>query len=256
MRKKQSKRKRWLWLLFLPLFGLFLFSGYKLWNMHTDYQKGDQVQQELLVYKPSSSIPNDTQIPISSDETLPPQIIENTGLIELQNKYPDVRGWLTVDGTNIDYAFAQGKNNDTYLRHTLDGKDLVSGTIFMDYRCPADLDGYTILFGHHMKNGSMFADLLKFADTDFFETHMTGAVYLPYASYPIEMIAYLVIDRSDSVVYNPEADHEKILSYVETHARQYRQVVLEENDTLITLSTCNYEFDNARSVLIARVIRR
>ena len=255
MKKTQNKRKRWLCLLFLPLLAVFLFSGYKLWNIHTNYREADQVQQELLVYKPLSSVPNDTQAQIPADET-PPQIIKNTGLIELQNKYPDVCGWLTVDGTNIDYVFAQGKTNDTYLRHTLDGKCLVSGTIFMDYRCPVDLDGYAILFGHHMKNGTMFADLLKFADTDFFKTHTTGAIYLPYASYPLEIIAYLVVERSDSVVYNPDADNEEILAYAKTHARQYRQVNLEENDTLITLSTCNYEFDNARSVLIAWVIRR
>lgn len=255
MKKKQSKRKRWLCLLFLPLFGLFLFSGYKLWNIHSDYREADQVQQELVQYKPPPCVPDDTQPYFPADETLPPQIIENAGLIELQNRYPDVCGWLTVDGTNIDYVFAHGETNDTYLRHTLDGKYLVSGTIFMDYRCPPDLDSYTILYGHHMKNGSMFADLLNFALDIYFEKHKTGAVYLPYASYPLEIMAYLVVNRADSMVYDPYAERDDLLEYIRENARQYRDLKLSADDTLLTLSTCNYEYDGARSVVVARVVK-
>ena len=100
-KNKATKRKLWFWLLFLPLLGVLIFSGVKLWGIYSDYHKGDQVQQELLQYKPQRAE--------NASGGNPDGQMENWELIELQRQYPDVRGWLTIDDTSIDYVFRKGR---------------------------------------------------------------------------------------------------------------------------------------------------
>ena len=143
------------------------------------------------------------------------------------------------------------------MHRTLAGEYLVSGTLFLDCRNAPDLSDFnSIIYGHHMKNGTMFADLPKFDSDNYFETHKTGTMYLPYASHPLEIMAYLVVDQSDSMIYNPYAEKDELLAYIREHARQYRDIKLSADDTLLTISTCNYEYDGARSVVVARIIKK
>jgi sortase B len=104
-----------------------------------------------------------------------------------------------------------------------------------------------------MKNGSMFGTLKSFADKDFFETNRYGTIYLPDATLTLEFFAYMVVKSTDTEIYSISPS-ESYFDYIRQNARQYRDIGLTDSDRIVTLSTCAYEFDNARMVLLAKAI--
>ena len=220
----------------IPLIAVALYSGFQLWNAWGDYRDEASMHDAVMEYKPEPA----------PDETA------NQSVIDLQAKYPNVIGWLTVPGTKIDYPFVRAEDNDFYLRRDLNGAYALAGTLFMDCRCEKDFSSRnTIIYGHHMKNGSMFGTLKSFADKAFFEANTQGTIFLPHGTLTLEFFAYLVVKATDGEVYSA-APGENYLDYVRKNARQYREIGLTGEDRLVSLSTCAYEFDGARMVLLAR----
>ena len=223
----------------LGLAALTLYSGYRIWLIRGDYKAEAGLHDSIMEYKPEPA----------PDETA------NQSVIDLQAKYPDVIGWLTVPGTNIDYPFVWYKDNDYYLRRDLNGDYALAGTLFMDCRCEKDFTSQnTIIYGHHMKNGSMFGTLKSFADKAFFEANTQGTIFLPHETITLEFFAYLVVKATDGEIYSA-APGDGYLDYVRQNARQWREISLTDEDRLVSLSTCAYEFDGARMVLLAKISR-
>ena len=218
----------------LALAALAAYSGWQIWLAYGDYRAEAEIHDAVMEFKPTA------------DEII------NQSVIDLRAKYPDAVGWIIVPGTNIDYPFVQSKDNDYYLRRDLDGKYALASTLFMDYRCEKDFtSASTIIYGHHMKNGSMFGMLKRFADKAFFDKNEYGTIYLPYETITLEFFAYLVVKATDGEIYCATPG-DGYLDYVRENARQWREISLTDEDKLVTLSTCAYEFDGARMVLLAK----
>ena len=229
--KKKSGSRACYSILILLFAAIAAYSGRQVWKIQKNYAAEAALHAAVMEYKPRA------------DE------IVNQGVIDLKVKYPDVAGWLNVPGTGIDYPFVHYGDNDRYLRHDLDGNYALAGTLFMDCRCEPDFSSRnTILYGHHMKNGSMFGTLKAFADKDFFDKNTRGTIFLPHERLQLEFFAYLVVKSTEQRVYG-ELD----LEYVRQNARQYRDAGLTSDGRIVTLSTCAYEFDEARMVLLARL---
>jgi len=221
------------------LAALALYSGYRAWDIGKDYRAEAEMHGLVMDYKPQ---------PPTAESV-------NRSVIGLQEKYPDVAGWLTVPNTNIDYPFVWYKDNDHYLRRDLNGVYATAGTLFIDYRCEDDFTSQnTIIYGHHMKNGSMFGTLKAFADEDFFAANTCGTIYLPRETLTLEFFAYMIVKSTDREIYSIVLS-DSYLGYVKQNARHYREAGLTDGDRIVTLSTCSYEFNNARIVLLAKVIR-
>ena len=103
-----------------------------------------------------------------------------------------------------------------------------------------------------MKNGSMFGTLKAFADRQFFEANTHGTIFLPRETLTLEFFAYLVVKSTDEEIYSIDPG-ESYFEHIKRCARQYRDIGLSREDKIVTLSTCAYEFDDARMVLLARV---
>ena len=161
--------------------------------------------------------------------------------------------------TTKDYPFVQVENNRYYLDRDIDGNYSAAGTIFMDCLCSNDFSDFnTVLYGHHMKNGTMFGSMAQFNDKDFFDTNKTGTVFLADKTFSIDIFAYMIIQADDLVVYESPSDAEgkkTSLEYIRENARHYRDVGVGTEDQIITLSTCAYEFKNARMLLIGKLTR-
>lgn len=245
-RKNQLKKYGIILLTFLLCTAIF-FSSFKICKIFSDYKAADVVAMELEEYKPFI-------YPSISSETDQPQI-ETSNFKTLVAEYPDVVGWLTIDDTSIDYVFAQGISNDTYLRSTLDKKYLISGTLFLDYRSAQDFSNFnSIIYGHLMKNGTMFADVEKFQNQEYFNVHKTGTVYTVDTVYTLEIFAYLVVDSTNSTIYDTDITSGSFISYVQQNATQYRTVEIDDTSRVVTLSTCSNVSGNMRSVLVAKII--
>ena len=212
-----------------------VWSGYALWDNSRVYAAADNVQAGLLAFKPQ------------------PQEDNSLSFGQLRDINPDVCGWLTLDGTAIDYPVVQGESNFTYLNTDVYGSFALAGSIFLDVDCDADLSGrYSLLYGHHMENGAMFGDVAAFAQADFFAAHTTGSVSLPDAAYTVELFACLCTDAYDSAVYDParyQTGVQPLLDYLAANAVQQRPSSADAQAGILALSTCAGAETNGRVVV-------
>ena len=217
---------------------MLAFGGFALWQ-DAALRRGAFVGAELLQYKPAAPA------------------ADNPTLAELQTVNPDVCGWLTVDGTGIDYPVVQGATNMDYVNRDVYGDFSLSGAIFLDSRCAADLtDPYTVIYGHHMDNSAMFGDVARFAEADYFAAHPAGSISLPDAAYTIELFACVVTDAYDTAIYTPERypdDVGALLDYAAAQAVQQRDIGVTAQDRLVALSTCAGSETNGRVVVLGRL---
>ena len=243
--------KKYLVTFFSLLFiGIIAYSGYQLMKINEDYADEAEIHEQLLVYKPVKA-----HDPAGGPEQEPSKEIVNQTLIELQWQYTDAVGWLTVPNTKIDYPFAQYTDNDYYLRRDINGKQAAAGTLFIDYLCEKDFTSpNTIIYGHHMKNGSMFGTLKSFNDKAFFDANRYGYIYLPYENLTLAFFAYMVVDPATEKEIYQVALKDTYFDYIKQHARHYRDLGLTVDDRIVTLSTCAYEFNDARMVLLAKIV--
>lgn len=171
----------------------------------------------------------------------------------------DIVGWLYCEGTNINYPIVQGYDNEYYLRHAYDKKESGAGAIFVDAGNRPDFtDSNTIIYGHNMKNGGMFAQLADWSDSVFFETHSEMWLLTPQQNYRVELFGgYLTKDASGSYTIFPAAGPEfaAYLKQAVAAADVRTETETPAEERYIMLSTCAYDFQDARYVLHGRLFQ-
>lgn len=221
-----------------------LYAVFALWDNHQVYAAAENVQEELMRLKPSEGG-------------------DKASFEKLMKINPDVCAWLTVDNTNIDYPVLQGQDNLSYINTDVYGEFALAGSIFLDTRCDRNFqDDYSVLYGHYMSGGEMFGDLELFKDQKFFEENMTGTLLLPTESYDLKIFACMLVSASDEVIYEPEKTNENmagLMNYARRNALFVREDMLNELSSaleestaqIVALTTCSYEYTDARTVVLA-----
>ena len=171
---------------------------------------------------------------------------------------PDVIGWLYYKDMRIDYPVVQGPDNDQYLSMLFDRSWGGCGTLFADCVTVAPFKQFnTIVYGHHMKDGSMFAQLKKLVDPKFCEEHPQLELITPEGKYHLLIWAFLN-QPSDSGIYMTNfTDVEQCEEHIElarSLADYTTDVEVTPEDTLVELSTCAYEFEEARYIVICKMV--
>ena len=187
---------------------------------------------------------------------------DSISLDELKKSNKDVIGWISVNGTGIDYPLVQGKTNTEYLSLNAEGRRASSGSIYLDYRnSPYFSDFSSVIYGHHMSHGSMFGDIDLYTDRDFFEMHRRGELYYfredstLLVHKEIEFFAFSAcIDGYDDRVYGLKFDNDEekkdYIDYITSNADYVISSVADYKDKLIILSTCNRSMTNGRYILV------
>lgn len=183
---------------------------------------------------------------------------EEKGFYQLQQNHPDVKGWISIDGTHIDYPLMQSEDNVKYLDHNVFGDYVVTGSIFLDYRFNANFTNFnTIIYGHHVPTGDMFGDIKKFTDKDFFENHRYGMIYYNGEEKELEIFGILEVDAYDMTIYRPLTDNieenQAYYQYLLTKAKYKRDVSVTSDDKICLLSTCFVDVTNGRHILLAKI---
>ena len=167
---------------------------------------------------------------------------------------PDVIGWIKVEGTNIDYPILYGPDNEKYLHTDLEGNTTTAGSIFLDCDDQPDFTSlHNVLYGHHMKNGSMFKDVVYYKEQDFFDAHQQIVLYTPEREIHLRPLAALYTS-ADSIRRKTAF---KSWRGFKTYVKAMTQDALtsgapkEPIRRLYSLVTCSYEFNNARTILYA-----
>lgn len=168
----------------------------------------------------------------------------------------DVVGWLYCEDTPINLPLVQGENNDYYLHRMLDGNWNSAGTLFLDYRNAGDFsDGNTVIYGHNMKDKSMFAVLPNYQQQSFYDEHPVMWLLTPETYYKMELVAGFVTSAA-SRLYSFGLPEEEQFQLVEEYLGRsgfQPAVSVEPGDRFVTLSTCSYEYDDARYVVIGKL---
>lgn len=171
---------------------------------------------------------------------------------------PDVVAWISCSGTQIDYPVVQGKDNEYFLDHNVKGVDSPAGAIFIDAANYADFsDVNTIIHGHHIKDGSMFGSLSDWSRQSYFDKHNVFVISTDDKKYTVQMIAYYVAaEGSDAfrIDFSGDEDIQQWLDWIYSQASVHRGYTYHDGDRFVSLVTCNYRYDTARSILIGRII--
>ena len=177
---------------------------------------------------------------------------------ELLKTNSDIKGWIYGEATNVDYPVLQTDDNDFYMDHLYNKEANSSGSIFADYRNKSDFsDRNTVLYGHHMGNGTMFGSIERYTSQDFYEATPTMMLYTPEGDYRIELISGTHESGDDQFVefnFKNEEDFQKYVESFRQRSTFKSDVQVQPGDKLISLCTCAYVFDNARFMLMGRLV--
>lgn len=173
---------------------------------------------------------------------------------QLSAMNPDYAVWIYAPGTQIDYPVVHGEDNDFYLRRLFDGKRNSAGTLFIDYRnLPLFQDPNTLIYGHHMRNDSMFGTLTDYETQAYFEAHPYLLILHENEICLVELFAGYTTSDQDHCYDIAISDDEDMRLFLDTALEKsdfVSGVCPETSDRLLTLSTCAYAFRNARYILI------
>ena len=198
-------------------------------------------------------------------ETTPPETEETEAETEapyvspidfasLLETNPDTIGWIRVPDTKIDYPIVQSPDNQYYLHKDFEGKDSVYGTIYLDADSKPDFSGWNNpIYGHHMKDGSMFKDVVKFKDQDFFEAHRYFEIYTPERTIHLKTLGCYYSDSNGIVrktSFKSQASFDKWVSE-RLALCSFAEVPEQPFDSMFVLVTCSYEQNDARTLLFA-----
>lgn len=230
-------------LCFLPI---FLYGLYVQWDVKQVLEKADASQYEIYKPTPTEQSPAVDELP-------------SHAFHRLKTINPEVFGWLSVDGTHIDYPLVQAKDNQKYLNLDVQQNFSAAGSIFLDCNNKTDLSQLNnILYGHHMKKDTMFTDLDLFADQEFFEKHRYGKIYTNGKWYDIEFFAFLHTDAYDSLLYNTsltgQQGQKEYLNYLKENARYFKNLDFDFEERYLGLSTCTSSNTDKREVLVGRIV--
>ena len=208
-----------------------LFSGYSIWDNNHIYTKASP-----SVY-----------------ETYKPEKDDTKSFEELVKINPDVYGWITLYGTEIDYPLVQGEDNDKYVNTDAQGNFSVSGSLFLDCNNARDMsDTVNIIYGHHMEKDKMLGGLDHYEKEDYFKKHQYGNLYVDGKNYGLEFFMLIHVDAYDSKVYNTnERGIDSYIEYISSFSIQ--KLDIDEREKLICLSTCASDSTNGRVILVGSI---
>lgn len=235
------------WFLLAGLGCVAVFSAFQLARAGLEYRTGRRSYAALEQYAPAAaksgaSAPDGGTATAGADFDALRQIDEN------------VVAWLHSPGTSINYPVVQAEDNEYYLTHMFGRQKNSAGAIFLDAGCSPDFsDTHTIIYGHHMKNDTMFSSLTGYLQPGYYEQHQTLALYTPQGDYTIRVFAGYVAAPDGDAWQRAFSSQQEFAQWCARAAQRsaFQSGVLpQEGQRIVTLSTCSYEFENARFVLL------
>lgn len=239
---------------------LFLFSGIMfIWQM-VDQKQSAEVFEEIAALVEETGEQSDGEEEKEDTEEVI-SAVEKYGAVYEQNS--DFVGWLTIPDTRIDYPVMLTSNEPNfYLKHGFDKKYSNYGVPYMQENCDPELSDNTVIYGHHMNDGSMFAGLCKYESEKFYREHtrFTFDTLAGYGQYEIVAVFKTVAYSSEGFKYyhfvtaENEADFTEYVRECKALSLYDTGVSAKYGDKLLTLSTCEYSRSNGRMVIVAKRI--
>lgn len=237
----------------IALIGVLCYSGWHLFQIYQSYHKGTSTYEKI---RDEAVTPDDSAQADTEGSAAPTKVPITVDWEKLRAVNSQVVGYIYDEGTQINYPVLQGDDNDQYLHHLMDGTYNSSGSIFMDSSARPDLSDFrTLIYGHHMKNGSMFAALHQYRDQDFYEKHPYMWYLTPSGNYRLDLLAGYVIDPDDRIYQQDFQNQGELDKFLESAKSKSDFTPLDSHTDstvrhVIVLSTCSYEYNDARYIVV------
>lgn len=237
----------------LAVMGLLILAAILMIRM-----QGENVAGPTLTPPPEAEV-LDTAAPLLPPETfptaVPPRVIqERLQPLIAQNK--DLIGWIKMPNTQVDNPVMKSRDNDYYLHRDFNRKNAYAGTLFMDYRNIGDgTDRHTIIYGHNMKDGSMFGTLKQYKKRAFYDANRRFTLSTLYEDTEWEIFAAYISPPTLDLIPTDFTDDQAFLDFVAFRQRKSaypNEVDILPTDKILTLITCTYEIRDGRYVIHAR----
>ena len=219
-------------------------------NRESGESRTDQRSEEA---QPSESTEEGSDIKESEIETVSVPDIPEIDFSALKEVNDQIIGWIYSPDTVINYPVVQGNDNEYYLHHLADGTYNCNGCPFLDVKNHADFsDENSIIYAHHMQNGTMFAGITWYADQSYYEEHPVMYLITPEKSYILEPFAGYTTTMDSQAYRLTIPDRHDFAEWMREISRKsdFRAALqLTTHDHILTLSTCAYSFQDARYVL-------
>ncbi len=243
------------------LLAVLVFSSVKIISYMMEKKQSERKQQDLIdqVVTPGPDNTGTETDNTGKDNNTAPSAGSEPDYITvdfktLQAKYPDVVGWLYCANTGLNYPIVQTaeEGGEYYLYRDIDGSSNKNGTVFLDWQCSSNFTSQNnLLYGHNMKTGRMFAPIVKYKDQSFYDAHPYMYLYTPNQLYKVNLFAGMVTPH-DSTVYSYSLSTDYINECIANST--FRSSVGTPTGNILTLSTCDYVYDNARYVVMGEMV--
>ncbi len=223
-------------ILFVAAAVILIYSSYQLYNYNKERIKSEKLAESVV----SESLPQQ-DAPINVD------------FKKLKQESNDIIAWLYCEGTPINYPVVQAEDNSYYLHRGTDGEYSSSGTLFADCLNKGDFtDNNTIIYGHNMKNGTMFGVLTEYVNQDYYDKHPEMYIVTPQKGFKVKLIAAATVNSTASIYKLPLEDEDKdsFISQLCEKSTFKSEYKFSPDDVYVMLSTCSYAYNDARYVLI------
>ena len=235
---------------------VFLFAAFKLFTAGFQY---------FLAAKEYRGIASDAGMDdVNKGDTPEEELtLEDVGTVdfeELLKVNPDTVGWIRFPNPDtINYPIVHSKDNAEYLYRTFNGKDNGSGTIFMDMGCSDKFGDYnTLIYGHNMNDGSMFAKLMKYEDEEYFKKNPYFYIYtLNGTVYRLKVMSVMKTDDKSEAYTRDFASDTAFKTFVKkmlSNSIYDTGVEAEDVEKMVTLSTCTNRASNERWLVQGAVV--
>lgn len=269
MRKKSENKKRSLigtMIYYIAIVVLIICTVIFAINIFNSYKTKKNMEKVQDIYHSETTISTSDETEKTETSPILPQF---ESLLEIN---PETIGWLHVPNTTADMAVVQKKDseigNDYYLKHDFFNNTSKAGSIFLDYRDSVTQDKISdnlIIYGHNQADKTMFGDLKKYKDIDFYKENPVISFNTLYKESKYKIISYFVIDSDTAhedifdyhnyISFSSKENYDYYISEIKARSYMLNNVDVQYGDKFLTLSTCSSEFGSARFVIIAREVR-
>lgn len=223
---------------------VFLFSVYKLYTIYSEYRKGEKEYEEVI-----DQVIVLEEVDVKEEETdekgkLEEKEIFTVDFEKLQKMNKEAVAWLRFENPKkISYPVVQAEDNSKYLKRTFEGKTNTAGTLFVDAYNDGDFsDRNTFIYGHNMKNGSMFGQLRKYKSAEFCKENPYFYVYMPDGKeVKYEIFAVGIVedtDKSYNKFFENDEEYEEYLKHIQKVSRYHGEREITAQSQIVSLSTC------------------
>ncbi|MCQ2547630.1 MAG: class B sortase [Clostridia bacterium] len=237
--EKNNKNKGFLIVIMILLIGVIAFCAYKLLDIGKGYLDDRKAYTEIVKISK-----------IDEGEDVDFKALEKTN--------DGVKAWIYSPKTIINYPVVKGEDNDYYLNHNFSKDSAACGALFIDKDNNGDFQDFlTIIYGHRMRDGSMFASLGNYLKQDYYDKHNYMVLRTKSKAYKLELFAGNIIEGHseyyDLSRYTNNEVKEAFIKEIVDNSSFKSDVSVGVNDRIVCLSTCTYEIDNGRYVLFGKL---